>query len=461
MRLIYLRWLVISSLALAITAEAATRPRYGGVLRVETHASISSLDPLQDMPSADAGVRDSIVPLIFDTLIRVDANGKLVPHLAARWQVDPTSTRWQFWFQRGVVMQNGSTLTPAIIAQSLSASLTGFSVRVVGDSVAIESSSSVPGMLAELSLPRNAIVVRSNGTLTGSGPFRVAEFQAGRELLLKANEDYWNGRPYIDTLDITLGQSLRDQAMHFQLGRADVVELAPDQVRRTQQDNRRVISSAASELIAIVVPRGTGAAENQTLRQALSLAIDRGTIQNVLLQRQGDPAASLLPQWMTGYAFLFSTTVDVARSRQLRTEAGGTQPIQLTYDGSDAIARAVAERVAVNARDAGIVVQTISNGATVTQGAPTLVRMPLDSSSAQAALAGIVGEIDPAQLPRVLAATSTEELYQIERELLGNFRLIPIAHASQSFAVSPRVHDWIMNREGLLPLDNVWVEAGQ
>jgi peptide/nickel transport system substrate-binding protein len=465
MRPIHLRWLVISSIGIgiALTAHAATRPRYGGTLRVETHAAISSLDTAQPIASSDTGVRDSIVPLVFDTLVRLDANGAPQPQLALRWQADNGNKRWQLWLRRGVLMHDGSSLTPSVVAQSLTSSLAGFTVRATADGVIVESAAATPGMLAELSLPQNAIMVRgSDGTVVGSGPFRIAEFQSGRRLLLRANEDYWNGRPYLDMVDITFGQSLRDQAIHYQLGRADVIELAPDQVRRATQDNRRVASSSPSELIAIVVPHGTGAAEDPRMREALSLATDRGTIQNVLLQRQGDPTAALLPQWISGYAFLFPTTTDVSRARQLRAELASNQPaIPLAYDPLDTIARMIAERIAVNARDAGILVQPVSQSALATQSAPRIVCIRLNSSNAQAALADAVAAIDPAQVARVLSTKTAEDLYQTERAVLDDFRVIPIAHIPQSFVLSQRVHDWSMDREGNLPLDNVWVEAGQ
>lgn len=469
MRPIYLRWLVISSLAIALSAHAATRPRYGGTLRVETRAAISSLDPAQQAAIADAGVRDSILPQIYENLVCMDATGVARPQLATRWQADNGNKRWQFWLRQGIVMPDSSTLTPGMVAQSLSSSLTGFAVRATANGVIVESIAPAPGMLAELSLPRNAIAVHGNdGALAGSGPFRVADFQPGRRLLLRANEEYWNGRPYLDTIDIALGQSLRDQAMHLQLGRADVIELPPDQVRRATQDNRRVVTSSPSELIAVVIPHWNGAAEDPRMREALSLAMDRGTIQNVLLQRQGDPAASILPQWMSGYAILFSAATDVARAHQLRSQLAANQPaIPLAYDPSDALERTIAERVAVNARDAGILVQPISESTLATQSpsqsspqsSPKIVSIRLDSSDPQAALADVVAVIDPAQVPRVLSAKTIEDLYQTERALLDDFRLVPIAHVPQSFVLSQRVRNWSMKREGGLPLDNVWVEV--
>lgn len=445
-------------------AHAATRPRYGGTLRVETRAAISSRDPAQRIAGSDEGMRDSVVPLLFDTLVRMDAKGAPQPQLAIRWQAENGNKRWQLWLRRGVVMHDGSALTPSVVAQSLRSSLAGFTVLATADGVVIDSNAPAPGMLAELSLPENAIAVHgSDGNVFGSGPFRVADFQPGRRLLLRANEDYWNGRPYLDMVDVALGQSLRDQALHLQLGRADVIELAPDQVRRAMQDNRRVVASSPSELVAIVIPHGTGAAEDPRMREALSLAIDRGTIQNVLLQRQGDPTAALLPQWMSGYAILFPTATDVARARQLRSQLASNQPaILLAYDPSDTIARTIAERVAVNARDAGILVQPVSESSVTTQSTPRVTRLRLDASDPQAALAGVLAALDPSQVPRALSATTIEDLYQAERAVLDDFRILPIAHIPQSLVLSQRVRNWSMKREGGLPLDNVWVEvAGQ
>jgi hypothetical protein len=51
------------------------------------------------------------------------------------------------------------------------------------------------------------------------------------------------------------------------------------------------------------------------LRKALPLALDRGTMTGVLLQKQARPAAALLPHWLSGYSFLLTveTTFDRAR----------------------------------------------------------------------------------------------------------------------------------------------------
>ena len=117
------------------------------------------------------------------------------------------------------------------------------------------------------------------------------------------------------------------------------------------------------------------------LMQALALVIDRAPIVNVLAQRKGDAAFSLLPQWLSGYAFLFQSAPDIARARQIVSSLR-LGPISLSYPANDAFLRTVAERVALNARDAGITIQPTSNSA----GNLRLIEWDLESEDPSAEL---------------------------------------------------------------------------
>src|SRR6266481_2117513 len=92
--------------------------------------------------------------------------------------------------------------------------------------------------------------------------------------------------------------------------------------------------------------RFEGERAGATLREAVALAIDRGAIHNVLLQRQGEVSGALLPRWLSGYSFVFPAERSVARARQL---SSGSPPLAFAYDAQDAVVRAIAERIAVNA----------------------------------------------------------------------------------------------------------------
>ena len=88
------------------------------------------------------------------------------------------------------------------------------------------------------------------------------------------------------------------------------------------------------------------------------MTINRAAISNVMFQHRATPASGLLPQWLTGYEFMFGGATDLDRARELRADAAAfvvISPITLAYDVADPLARLAAERIAVNAREAGIV----------------------------------------------------------------------------------------------------------
>lgn len=451
------RSLAAISLALAAaTARAATRPSYGGSLRIEVRASLDSLDPEKDdATEAARSARRDVASLLFDNLVALGSDGAPQPRLSPTWDHSGDFKRWQFQLRPGVKLSDGSVLTLSEVAASLAGANSAWRVSVAGDSVAIESDLPQPNLPAELARTRNAIVVRSGNELAGTGPFRIAQWQPGKRLALRANEDYWNGRPYLDQVEITFGQPLRAQALDLNLGRADVVEIAPEQARRALADaeskpGARIAVSSPDQLMALVFARPA----DDRLREALALSIDRNALANVILQRGGDAASSLLPQWISGYAFLFSGARDIVRARQLRDQAPPAHALALAYDDTDPLARAVAERVAVNARDAGIVLQTSGQDSATAD--LRLVRLPLDSPASATALRALAGILDPGGAPHFAAAAGPEDLYAAERDLLQTFRVIPLLHIVEACGLSPRVRDWAEPRDGGWPLLQVW-----
>ncbi|MEO7648916.1 MAG: hypothetical protein ABIZ80_00475, partial [Bryobacteraceae bacterium] len=204
-----------------------------------------------------------------------------------------------------------------------------------------------------------------------------------------------------------------------------------------------VWSSLPLELLAVVFEPGLPA----PLVQALSLSIDRAAIHNVLLQRQGAPAGGLLPDWLSGYASLFAAPRDISRARQ----AARQQPLTLGYNPLDTLARAIAERIAVDSREAGILVRPVAQGAAQAR----LVRLRMPSMSAGPALAGLavaLGSRDPLTPP-----PSAELQYTVERNLMEERRVIPVCHLPESYALAPRVKNWSPARWGAWRIEKVWL----
>ena len=450
-----------SSLLLCMAAAAAVRPHYGGRLRVEMRAAPNSLDPTAPERYAPYAVaRARVAELIFDRLVRLDAAAQPQPQLATAWQHDVQYKRWELWLRPAVKLHDGSPLTSQVVADSLSAANYGWRVRATVDTVIVESDSPQPGLLADLATTRYSIVKRDGDTLAGSGPFRLSQWQPGQRAVLTANDDYWGGRPFLDAIEIQMGRGLRDQLIDLQTGRADVVEVAPDQARRSAQSGQRLVQSSPVDLVALVFVPGQAAADDARRREALARSLDRAAITTVLLQRQGEPAASLLPQWMSGYAFLFPAAPDLARARQLRAELSAALPLSLVYDSADPLGQAVAERIALNARDVGLTVRPFGELMSARPGNADvrLVHVRLGSADAGASLAEAAAalELPP---PTRAGLDTPEALYDSERALLQDFRVVPLFHLPETYLLSPRVHDWMEGPAGGWRRENVWVEG--
>ncbi len=438
MRLRAWAWLALSSAWLgAITG--ATRPRYGGALTVEISNASILLDPM--------GAHGHLSASITETLVRVGARGVMEPQLALAWQHEPDNKRWRFSLRPKVTFHDGEPLTASSAAPALLAALKkkngDVTVTAGGQTLIVQFEHPMPGLLAELARPETAIFRKSDtNPMIGTGPFRVAARELGRRLTLAAFEEYWGGRPFLDSIVISLGTGS---------GRADVFDIPFGSTRRVVPEGTHIWASPASELIALLSTN-----PQSTLLQALSLAIDRAPIVNVLTQRRGEAAFGILPQWLSGYAFLFQTAPDAARARQLISQLR-LPSINLTYPANDSFARSVADRVALNARDAGITIQPTANPG----GSLTLVRWPLESADTTAELSRLLSFLGAADHAASIDPANPETLFEAERALLDDHRIIPLVYLPELYGLSPRVHNWeaAQQRDPFrLNLENLWVD---
>ena len=275
-----------------------------------------------------------------------------------------------------------------------------------------------------------------------SSAFNATRWESGHRAVFTADENAKGGRPFLDTVDVQMARPMRDRAI--ELGRADLVELTPGDLRRPAS-GQEIWSSQPVRLIALVF---APAVSDERVREGLALAVDRAAILNVLLHRQGEIAGALLPQWISGYAFLFPATADVSRARTLTR---GARP--LTLSAAD---RTMAERIALNARDAGLTITVLPPG---TPADVRLVEQRVVSSDPAIALAAIAAGLE---LPAPSQAAKPEALYAAERTLLQGFRVVPLFHIPDLYAVGPRVR----GGPGIGPLgewrfENLWLEGAR
>jgi peptide/nickel transport system substrate-binding protein len=428
-------------LAWLTPAQARTRPHYGGTLRIGTR-----FDPLK----APDGIARR---LLFDTLTQVSNTGEVLPALAVSWEPQIANHRWEFHLRSGVHFHDGSPLTAEAVVQSLTTACTHctWHVRAVGDSVIVTSDTPLPGLPAELARSIYAITRQDeNGNPDGTGPFRFVANSNGI-LFLSANDDSWQGRPFADVVEIYGKRSLREQWLDFTIGKADMVEVPPELLREAQQNHMPLaVSSRPTDLLALTM--SDQQLRDEHLRESVAVALDRTALFNVIFQKQGEITGSLLPNVLGGYSFLFPTAANPGRARELR----GAQPVplRLSVDSSSAVQQLVAERLALNLRDAGWNVRVVSQAATPNaELALRIVHLEgADPASALREMMADFGGVPGDQ------GSEPSALYRSERSFLQSHTVVPLLYLPCAYGVGVRMHNLVLAPNGTPLLANVALE---
>ncbi|PDV99715.1 peptide ABC transporter substrate-binding protein [Candidatus Chloroploca asiatica] len=232
-----IRWqLVIATLSillvtgllgrLALTTTSVASPLEGGA-HIEAVVGSPQLPiPLLNNPLTDPVGRD-LIALIFDTLVRIGADGLLEPGLAS-YELDATGTTYLFRLQRNATWHDGQPVTADDVVFTLRTlqileepgepgvaeawrsllvdRLDDYTVRVtlVEPFASFLSFARVPILPAHLlfGLPPDQWASSAFAEqLVGSGPYRLIELNE-EHALLEANEAYANGRPYLDRIEL-------------------------------------------------------------------------------------------------------------------------------------------------------------------------------------------------------------------------------------------------------------------
>lgn len=298
------------ALALALAciprvARAETRPHYGGTVEAALLGAPGTLDPL----TAQSHAEITVVHLVYDALYCVEADGVPQPQLASGApQLDPARTTARIAIRRGVKFHDGSELTARDVVAALERARKGpgkwalapmTAVRADGDTVELTLRAPVADLAMLLALPQTSITkpVRG-GPAVGTGPFTVVALDvARRRLQLKAFDDHFAGRPYLDGLVLRWYDTPDGEARQFETGAAQlsargVAPFAGAQPTYAAAD----VQGPASLLVFVGFGRAhASATDDRGFRRALDLALGRGALTTVGAGERVAPSRSPLP----------------------------------------------------------------------------------------------------------------------------------------------------------------------
>jgi len=207
----------------ALVFPVSAQMPYGGTIVVGVFEEPSSVNVL----SKERWINYMVCAHTYDTLFSLDSDFNTIPCLAKRYEVSKDAKTWTFYLVDNAVWHDGRPVTSADVKFTIEYLLKGkysWLMVYVGNIQSVEtpdkytvvikykspnvkapydfSSYSVLMMPEHVwkDIPTDKALTHPNMPMVGSGPWKFEEWKTGQYIRFSANEKYWGGRAYIDTM---------------------------------------------------------------------------------------------------------------------------------------------------------------------------------------------------------------------------------------------------------------------
>lgn len=244
-----------------------------------------------------------------ETLFKLNESMEPEPWIAESYENIDQYT-WRIRLRDDVCFSNGQKVTAEKVIENLKvAGGVNIRARVLGTAeydteddytFTIKTEEPFATLINELCDPFSVIMDMEN-TEDGNnapvctGPYTVESFVRDKEVILKKNENYWDGTPGLDTITIKEVADADTLIMALQSGEVDVAtDVTADSLSLFSDESEYTISEVSTSRVYMLY-YNLGKVTDTAVRKAISLAIDKDTICNDLLNGSATPATAAFP----------------------------------------------------------------------------------------------------------------------------------------------------------------------
>jgi len=337
----------ISSLCLCVSvviflASCAKKPDPNTLVMI-IESSPTNLDPRVGTD----GQSQRIDELLFDPLVRSDANFNILPWLAESWEI-PDSTTYIFHLRRGVRFHNGQPLTARDVKWTFDSLVQGKIRSAKASTYAPVGRIDAPDdytVVFRLKQPFSPLLWNVSGAMgivpygsgeefnrrpIGSGPFRFISAQQDKNVIVARNGDYWATPAKLASVEFKVIPDATTRALELRKQSADIAinSLVADTVVTLKRDHDLTVMEAPGTIYAyIALNLRDPILKDVRVRRAIAYAIDVQPFIHYLLRDEARAAHSVLPPQHWAYdGDVARYPHDPERARQL-LDAAGYHPV--------------------------------------------------------------------------------------------------------------------------------------
>ncbi|MCL6455102.1 MAG: peptide ABC transporter substrate-binding protein [Alicyclobacillus sp.] len=334
---------------------------------------------------------------IFEGLVHMGPNGRPVPGIAKSWKVSPDGKTWTFYL-RNAKFSNGDPVTaddfvysikravdpktapreqgspvvindlPILNAQDIrlgNLPINALGVKALNaQTLQIRLSRKDPNFLQHLLLPSSSFMVpvdehvvpnmtpadwSNPAKIVSDGPYMLAQYTPKVSAKLVPNP-YYYGKVKLKEIDLIYSNT--NQLLAYKSGSVDMAQLGPQDVAAVEKDpslkpNLHWWPASAQYSLEVLPSQNTLLRDNQDVRKAFELAVDKNTICKAVLQGAGTPAVEYFsPTWLDPWIKRYAVGYDPKQAQELLAKAGyphgkNFPTVVLLTTGVDPVAQAV------------------------------------------------------------------------------------------------------------------------
>jgi peptide/nickel transport system substrate-binding protein len=354
----------------------------GGSFTWGINADVFDMDPdsTQDPMSIQAELG------VYDQLVHLNPAGtKEVPDLAASWESSADGKKWTFHLRPGIKFSNGDPITAkdvkysydrnrspkSVVNWTLSAikstmviDASTFQVTLKTPSAAFLSNTQLWGasIVNPTAVPKQGKNFTNVKAFVGSGPYSVASWTQGSQIVLKRNPYYWqkdacgHQLPYLDQITMKYIAQDSTRVTAIRGNQIDAINAVPYNQLATLGGTGTVKAAAAAEAGSIAIPvnqKTVPAVKNAKVVQALNYALNREAVAKVAFSGNAVPATSPVSFGVNFFTDKYGYKYDLAKAKALmaQTPYANGFSVTLLIPSGNTVAQDIAQVMQANLAD--------------------------------------------------------------------------------------------------------------
>ena len=345
-------------LASACSAGSSSTPDAssgGGSAGDDTKLSVGLVaEPASlDFTTTDgAAIPQALLYNVYETLVKVDQQGEVVPSLAKKWTVSDDRKTYTFDLVDNATFSNGQKFTAKDAAFSINRVKKDWTISLKSAVDVVSDAKAVSDTQLEVTLakPSNNWLYKMSTRIgammsesavdklatepVGTGPFTLEKWTRGDSIALKGNDKYWGEKPFFQ--DVTLKYFKDATALNNALltSTIDVIGTvqAPESLAQFEgNDKFEVIEGTTNGEVLLSFNNSKAPLNDKRVRQAVRHAIDHKALLETCWAGRGELIGSMVPPtdpWYEDLTGLYP--YDKAKAKALLQESGkASTPLRL------------------------------------------------------------------------------------------------------------------------------------